>query len=318
MTNIGILWTDEINLNEEFPLRTDVLNGTYADFIKNARDVGAEVFIAPFSHYKDGVLTKAVTFNGSWKIHENIKIQVVLDKFPFIPETQKLRNSIHEELSIVNSPDFEKFCKDKLNTYTSFPDFVPTTLLVNDVKEYEDNLKHISSDKVVIKPRYGLDGIGVSIINKDDKGHHITPNTIIMDWVDTSQGSKSFGANSIYDVRCVLVNGEIDHAMVRSNDKGYLTNYYQGGKVLFIDNEDIPVNILELVKEIDEKIAHFNPRIYTADFMVDKSGKAWLIEMNSKPGLHIFQEQTSVKKIKEKQDAFHKNVARVLIDSVKQ
>jgi glutathione synthase/RimK-type ligase-like ATP-grasp enzyme len=311
MKKIGILMP-EVKFGEE-PLETDVLNGCYKDFITILQSLGAEAYLAPWQNYEKCKITKGVTFSDGWKEAHDINVDVVMDKFPFNDETNALRESMKKEVGLVNDPRLETFFFFFLNTYQTFSEFVSKTFTVNTLEEYEKSVKQITSSKVVIKPRYGLDGIDVHIIEKNEQPSSIEKDTIIMDWVDTTHGNKTLGIKGTNDVRCVVINGEIDHALCRSSEKSLITNYYQGGKMHFIDIKDVPSLVLEKVKIIDKKIEHIHPRIYCADFMIDGNGKVWLIEMNSKPGLHMFQEWVSDPKIKAKQEQFHRNVGKVLI-----
>ncbi len=312
--NIAVLFGNGVSFTKKRPLDSAVMNSAYEDFLLLFRKHHAEAFIAPWLMYKDGVLKKAVTFDGKWKTAKNVKVNAIFDKFPFNPITKKFRKNL--KVPIINSPEFEEFCKDKLATYRAFPGIVPKSLLVNCIKDYRKKLNHISTSRVVIKPRYGLGGVGVRIINKSSKPGRIPKNTIIMEFVDSGKGNKSLGAKGTYDIRCVVINGRIEHCLCREARKHYLTNYHQGGRLWFVDKSKVPGNVMDIVRRIDKKVKKFIPRIYTADFMIDPYGKPWLIEMNSKPGLQVTQKLKALKKVRGIQQRFYTHIIKQILKTL--
>ena len=45
--------------------------------------------------------------------------------------------------------------------------------------------------------------------------------------------------------------------------------------------------IIRLARLIDTKFKKYKARMYTADFLIDKNGRIWLIELNDKPAIFI-------------------------------
>ena len=52
-----------------------------------------------------------------------------------------------------------------------------------------------------------------------------------------------------------------------------------------IRNDQIPEQIKKLLKIINKKLEKYTPKNYAADFFFDENQKAYLIEINTKPGL---------------------------------
>ncbi|GAG10994.1 unnamed protein product, partial [marine sediment metagenome] len=80
----------------------------------------------------------------------------------------------------------------------------------------------------------------------------------------------------------------IDSYMRASKNKNILiSNVGIGGREIYISKNKIPKQIIRLAKLIDNKFKNYKARMYTADFLIDKNGRIWLIELNDKPGIFI-------------------------------
>jgi glutathione synthase/RimK-type ligase-like ATP-grasp enzyme len=184
---------------------------------------------------------------------------------------------------LINNPLLDEFCWDKRIIAEIFPEYTPKTFLVNTKKGLKLVLPEIRSKKVVIKPRYGTLGKGVIITSKENLPETIEKNTIVQEFVDTSDGIKGV-TEGMHDMRLVMINGKIDHAHVRIPKKGSLTaNIALGGKKVFIANRQIPIKAKKIAKKVDKLFKGFYPRVFSVDFLFDTKGKPYIVECNSQP-----------------------------------
>ena len=165
---------------------------------------------------------------------------------------------------------------------------MPRTFLVHNKAQLKKNLPKIKTEKIVLKPRYGLGGEGIKIINRHRLPNKIPEDTIIQASVDVSKGLPKFGIKGAYDLRTVNIGEKLDHAYFRIARKGLLSNIALGARVRNIKNREIPKKIKNACRIIDSKLKKFKPRVYTADFVLKKDNKPVLIEINGKPALYPY------------------------------
>ena len=79
-----------------------------------------------------------------------------------------------------------------------------------------------------------------------------------------------------------------------------------------IHKNKIPKQVLKDIKKVESKLKHYNPRLYTMDFVIDKNNKVWLIEMNSKPGFFFYSEYAKHKR----QEKFEKALIKAIKENV--
>lgn len=181
-----------------------------------------------------------------------------------------------------NNAEFDSFCNDKLKTYEFFSDIVqPETL------EYsKDNLSIFfkTHNIALIKPRFLKKGEGIFLLKKTDEFPELK-DYLIQEFIDN--GFEDFH----FDIRVFVQN--FDELIITSYvrvSKKLVSNIAQGGKVedskLFLKGLFPNKNKLEEVIIITQKIINkFDFKELGLDFVVDKSGKIFLIELNSFPGI---------------------------------
>lgn len=312
MKNIGFLWDKEVKWDREDPFGGE-RSKDFAHYTELGREYGLKIFLANYKWYKNGALEKAFYWSGEkWEKVENIKLEGVYDKFKFDEETRELKKIIAEEVGILNETELEELCKDKLDTYKTFPEHVPETR-----KATQKNFDYMLEEygKVVYKPRYGFAGEGVQIL--DSKEQFQEPenpgNYILQAFIETN-GMPELGVEGPHDLRTIVIGGEIQNGnYVRVPDEGLISNISRGGDQVYVDRDELPEKVVEIIEDMKSKFDRFQPAIFSVDFMLDKEGRPWIVELNSKPGTYYHHPV----KEKEKEVPKIKNILKVLEERFK-
>ncbi len=239
-------------------------------------------------------------FSRAWKMLDPLnyqllgatKIDVLFDKGEFV---------LKADLPIFNHPDLNHVCTDKFAMYERFKQFCPLTLLVNNQQEYFIALEQISTDKAVIKPLAGQEGIGI-LIDSTDKLSNEQIKTfpiVVQEFLDTSKGVPGI-VEDYHDLRIALFDGEIIYSYLRTPPPGRLTaNVSQGGKFVMVEPKQLPEEVLPIVQAIDAELAYVGHRFYCIDFGITPDGPK-IIEMNSRLGLLPNQDSSAFVEVKKK------------------
>lgn len=188
-----------------------------------------------------------------------------------------------------NPEQFNELCIDKLKTYSFFSE-------INQPNTLEFSKKNLmvffeTQDIALLKPRYLKKGEGIFLLEKTDNIPELK-DYIIQEFIDNGF------ENYYFDIRVYVQNfNELIIVPYARISKKIISNLAQGGKVddakLLLDilfpNENKLNQILDIVKKIIKKIRFKETGI---DFIVDKTGKIYLIELNSFPeilGLFILK-----------------------------
>jgi len=290
--NIAVLFTDSISCDSSTAFTSRYWSRVHSIFSKKALDYGLRLFFAPYNEFKDSRLRSSWTYkNSRWVKAFNQEIDLVYSRFAktmFMDnkENQKaisFKYKMAEKVAVLNHPLIDKFCWDKRLVSELFPEYTPKTFIVNTLKGLKAVLPAVQSERIVLKPRYGTLGQDVIITDKNNLPEEIKKNTIVQEFIDTSNGIKEL-TKSYHDLRIIIINGKIDHAHIRIPKKGLLTaNVALGGKKVFIKNEQIPKKAAQMARKIDRLFKGYRPRIYSVDFLIDKNQKPHIVECNSQP-----------------------------------
>lgn len=282
MKNIGVLWDEEVSWDGERPFKGES-NDSYGYFSERALDKNVKLYFGKYQWYGSGRLENAWVYDGSWKKVRDVELDGVFDKFHFDEDTKKLKKQIAEEISILNHPEIEELCKDKLKTYQRYEDLVPET------KEFsEDNLQEMFNryEKVVLKPRFAFGGEGIHIIDENDEVPEVGEDYVIQSFVDSSSGIEGI-AEGTHDLRGIVINGKLVAGYVRQNSEGLISNVAQGGTKKPLSPEEFPGEALDTIQKVINDI-EIDPHFISVDLFFDENQKAYIVELNSKPGLGIY------------------------------
>ncbi len=286
---------------------------SFNDMYSVSQDMGLNVFTSKCKYYspKKHMLRKAWIYDdGKWKQTKNQKVDILF----YLGRTKNIYSEIKKldkkiNIPIVNDMELEVLCDDKLLTHILFPEYLPKTLLINDHYQLFKVLRHIKSDYVVLKPRFGSLGRNVRIIHKKNLVNGIRKDTVIQEFIDSTRGIPELGIKGVHDMRLVMINGKIDHAYVREpTGDSLLSNASLGASKKFVETEDIPNKILKVVKKVDFALVDYKPRIYSTDIMINEEGQPKVVELNSKPGTLYYDNALDIRK------RFFKNQFKALIN----
>lgn len=287
---IGVLW-DSVTWEGEDPNEYEHINEAYRVFSEMARDFDAEVYLGNFEWYSGGVLEKAFYFDGKeWKKVRDIELDVVFDKVDLELETRELKSQMSDEVPTLNPYGLEMISDDKFESYRRFPDFIPEIREATP-ENVEDMLEEFG--KVVIKPRSDYGGEGVKVIDSMDE-FQPGENRLVQRFVDSTGGIPELGIEGVHDLRVLVMDGEPEAIQIRQPDSGLISNVHRGGETYFVDREDVPEEVFDIVDEVTDDFSEFDPAFYSIDFIFDPDGNPWILEFNSKPGL-LFYDDADIK-----------------------
>jgi len=144
-----------------------------------------------------------------------------------------------------------------------------------------------------LKPVTGSGGMGIKVVPKDDIGRMPYP-FLAQEFIE-SNGYKNFTGGA-HDLRVMVINEMPFHSFLRIPPKGkLLANLSQGGRIKLLDVKKLPQSLRAILAEVSEKLKRFNKKMYAVDFIFDKDGKPWIIELNSRPGIALEKEELPVK-----------------------
>ena len=290
--NIAVLFTDSISCDTKNAFSGRYWSRVHSIFSKKAEEHGLRLFFAPYNEFRDGKLDRAWIYKKNrWvKVH-NQEVGLVYSRFAktmFLgnkenPKAVSFKYRMIEKVTLLNHPLIDRFCWDKRIVSEMFPELTPKTFLINTLRGLKAVLPELKSKKIVLKPRFGTMGQNVIITDKDNLPETIEENTIVQEFIDTSEGIKGL-TKGYHDLRLIIADGRIDHAHIRVPKKGLLTaNVALGGKKVFIKNEQIPKKAASIARKIDRLFRDYRPRVYSIDFLMDKNQKPYIVECNSQP-----------------------------------
>lgn len=315
----NIEWTKKPFEKEKY-YPAKVLQEVYMDLFLKAESENLKFVETNFDWYdkNKNVFKKGWIYDEAldWKQIFDFKADFILDKSPLTKRYESYKRYFSKKHMILNPHFIDELCSDKLKTYNMFKVFVPLSIKVNNKKELLKQLKNIRTEKIVLKPEYGSSAEGVRILDRHKvigNPPKIKKNTILQEFVECKKTNRFRFHYGVYDLRVVLSQGKVIDSYFRVSKMGILTsNVSTGGKVVFIHKNKIPKQVLKDIKKVESKLKHYNPRLYTMDFVIDKNNKVWLIEMNSKPGFFFYSEYAKHKR----QEKFEKALIKAIKENV--
>lgn len=187
---------------------------------------------------------------------------------------------------ILNHPDLDAICTDKVRTYELLPNVSPKTVCVAGAEMLPELLEVLRTDRVVGKPTHGEGGHDVHIGSKDTVAQMLRRFPyILQEYVDTSGGIPKL-VDGLHDLRVIVVNGTAVQAFIRTPPPGgILPNVAQGGSTHEVNLKDVPEDAMHIVRCVDDQLKCFPNRLYSVDMGRDVSGSWFLFELNSRPAL---------------------------------
>ena len=282
---IAIYFSDPEPMGDPFNLTYPYWE-IYQQIVRDIEANNIEVYIVRASYLGNGV------FSDGWTIQNRtlvpvgrpIKVDLIWHR------GSQLTIPLTYDCPIINQPDLERFCGDKVQVAKIFSDISPKTKGINSYKEFTETVSEWNFDlesKIVLKKNFLYGGQGVNILPIKDVNESLYENwqdVLVQEFIDSSVGIDGI-VEGLHDIRVVTINGEPVYTFVRIPKPGsFLANVSQGGTELPLSLDKLPSNLLELVTKINKRLENYKPSILAADFFNSKDGFK-LVELNSRPGV---------------------------------
>jgi len=260
---------------------------TYIELIDRLEARGINVYIVRDDSYLGSGL-----FACGWQFKEGALVKIDEEISVDLIFNRDDKNTIPEihDCKIINQPELDNICTDKLLTVKYFSEISPHTQIIHSHTELEEVLNSWDTkpnEYVVLKKNYESSGRGVNILKAEEVEEYLYLNwadVLVQEFVDSSIGIPGV-IEGLHDLRVNVVNGKIVNAFLRKPAEGMLlANVAQGGHILTCDIEKVPSEVIEMTKSIADKFSDFSPSLFAADFMNSPKGFK-LIELNSRPGV---------------------------------
>lgn len=297
--NVLAITTITSRLRQEKPFNRDNENDTYAHISTLCEAEGYRLYVA---HYANVINTDSVF---CWKFENEVwelvelpvsEIRVSYADLPQnFPEANELRNLLERnEVFCINNLEMSDCLTDKVLTYELLPDFIPPTFdtstpNLGDCMKAAANHPDFLTDKAILKPRYGERGKGIEVINFSELDTERVTNMegfIVQPLMESDSGIPELGIPGRHDLRMLIYNGEVMEFFVRvAPSDVYICNQSHGGTIAYFKLEELPQRFRAIAHEVDQQISHYMPRFYSVDIGVSRSGKIWVYELNTMPGV---------------------------------
>lgn len=297
--NVLLIVTIASRSRQMLPFHFDNENNSYAHLCSLCAAAGMNLYI---THY-DNVLPGSSVFswiyqNDTWKL-KNLDLSQVSLSYADLPPNEEKANVLRHILKkyhvrIVNDLQMSDCLTDKVLTYKMLSEFIPPTLDSNDpdvaIRLQEMPIHpDLSLEKLFLKPRFGERGKGIEII---DFSELVSASVlkkrqyIVQPLLESDAGIPELNIPGRHDLRLLLYNGEIIQFFARLPAlHSYVSNKSHGGKLFYYDLHQLPEKFQALALRVDTRLQHYGPRFYSIDVGVGRSGKLWIYELNTMPGI---------------------------------
>lgn len=276
--NVVFLYVDKDRMNK------------LSDFFDYAERKGVCCFIARLSSFDRTALNFSEAnhlVDGRWVTASTIVPDIVFDKTSGTigADAAVIRKAISDAFPFINRLDFNELCTDKWETCVRFSSISPKSVLISTDADL-GLLKNIPSDLIVTKPLRGFGGAGIRIMDKSAFRFKNEP-VLVQEFIETANGIRGI-TDQRHDLRILMRNDKPFHSILRTpRDGSFLANYSLGGDIRVIPITALPEKAILMVKRISANLSGFFPALYSIDVMFDESGRLFLTELNSKPGLSL-------------------------------
>ena len=175
---------------------------------------------------------------------EHIRDGIILTRFIKVKELLHKHNILNvinpAPVSLLTINKFRISTELESNEYFN----VPKTFLCTKPEEVERHVTLHNLNKIVLKPRYGQKGIGVTFMHAND----LKLDTLDwqLEWVLQEQVETAMKDGKYWDIRANVINGTFTDSLLRTSDSR-VVSITQGGEAL-----PIPPNIQAIAKTASE------------------------------------------------------------------
>lgn len=295
MANIVVIyWGDD--WKKKIPIPNEITRHAFEEWHVMGLKKGINMYRASLNWYdfNKKSFRKAWAFrNGRWeKVKKAIRPDLVYDKVAgkYDALAFDMKIQLSNQAKMFNNPLFRMMVNNKLSQYAIFGEFMPKSFVAMDKEDLKNFFSKIKSKKIVVKPLYGSGGFGIVIDEKPKaiKKKYEYP-VLVQEFIVSEKGIPGFSKQKeIADLRLVFMNHKLSYALSRIAKKGSLfTNLHQGARGVLVPKKAIPQSVLKITKKIINKLEIFPKAQYSLDFIFSNSGKAYLVEMNTTPGIDL-------------------------------
>jgi glutathione synthase/RimK-type ligase-like ATP-grasp enzyme len=222
----------------------------------------------------------------NWTLAHSITPDVIYDKAAVNAETTPAKDALLKHYPMINHPAFSLHAGSKLQVSRAFKEFAKPYFRATSREDLINILAQLPDTLVVAKPERGNSGEGILIAEKAEILERVAFPILVQEFIDSSNGIPGV-MKGLHDLRIIYCNESLVYAYYRTpRAGGYLANVAQGGKQTMIAEEDIPNSVWPIVHAVQSHYEKFSPKIYTIDLMFDPTGRPWIVELNTMPGLY--------------------------------
>lgn len=298
-TNVLLIVTLAGRSPQAKPFSKENENATYEHISLRCKQKGINLYISHFANAINDYAVLSWTFkNGAWNMVElpASTISVSYADLPQnFPEANELRNLLARHgVFFINDLQMSDALTDKVLTYELLPDFIPPTFdtsLPNLSTLLEEASAHpdLRTDRIILKPRYGERGKGIEVIDFSEvdspRVQHME-GYIVQPLMESDSGIPELGIPGRHDLRMLVYNGEIMDFFVRvAASDTFICNQSHGGRISYFQLHELSERFRDIAREVDQTLSEYMPRYYSVDVGVGRSGKIWVYELNTMPGV---------------------------------
>lgn len=303
-SNVLLIVTIASRSRQPTPFDAVNTNAAYAHLSSLCAEANMNLYITHFDNIlPDSTIFSWIYRENCWEMEELPISQLALsyaDLPPNETNANRLRAMLIEhDVTIVNDLWVSDCLTDKVRTYELLPELIPATVDVADA-EGMARLRELSThpdlslEKLILKPRFGERGKGIEVIDFSDLGSERVRQQreyIVQPFLESDTGIPELDVQGRHDLRMLVDNGEIIQLFVRvPAPNSHISSYAAGGKIRHFAVEQLPEKFRKVALAVDERLSHFVPRLYSVDVGLGRSGKIWIYELNTMPGI-VWEEE---------------------------
>ncbi len=275
------------------PVRPDYSH-SYARIAEAFSEKGLAVARATSWDWASGVFAEAHGWTGAeWKPVRSVRPDAVWYKDSRVNvRTWRAWEALGNRF--VNPLPFVLLARDKYAVARELPEYCPRTVSLREAAQNPSAMAGILGERVILKPRCEFGGKGVEAVARSGvEAAAKSLGTAARDWVvqemvDCSRGIPGI-AEGRHDLRAFFVGRELSHWCVRTAPSGdFRANVAAGGSTYdFLPGErPVPAALESMAREVAARVGPADG-IWSADMMLDRSGRAALGEITDSPGVDV-------------------------------
>lgn len=274
-------------------------NNSYAHLAGLCQQLGIDLYIAHFANLLSGARILAwKQESNQWKCGIQ-PLGTFAISYADLPQNFPVANALRlalldHRIPIVNPLALSDLCTDKLASYELLPQYFAPTFKLEEATLYQHliNIPYhsdLSTAQLILKPRYGERGKGIKVINLQDLEQYRSRKPVdylVQPIINTETGIPALGIKGRHDLRILIHNGQIVQVYARIPPAEQLiSNTSYGGQIHYFEVAALPQRIRQFVLGVDQHFTHYTPRFYSIDIGVSPTGRIWIFEFNTMPGI---------------------------------